>query len=247
MTHSALYRGTLAHARRAPAHRFAYDVTYLYLDLDELAAGALRLEPWLGIERARPFSFRRRDYHGDPARSLAAAVADTVERALGERPRGPIRLLTQVRWLGYVFNPVSFYYCFDGGRVAAVLAEVNNTPWNERHAYVVRGLGGDFAKEFHVSPFFPMTQRYRWRFSEPGPRLAVAMDNDDAFSARLTLARRPLTAGALAREALARPFASWRTHAAIYRQALRLFLAGAPFFSHPRTSHAETSAPLPRP
>ena len=116
---SALYVGTLSHARRRPRpHAFSYSVYMAYLDLDEL--------PGLGLR-----SFRREDHLGDPARDLAGEVRDRVERELGIRPRGPVRLLTNLRTFGYVFNPVSLYYCFDedGTTLRAILADVTNTPW----------------------------------------------------------------------------------------------------------------------
>jgi DUF1365 family protein len=196
-----------------------------------------------GVERARPLSFRRRDYLGDPGRPLKEAVLDEVERSLGERPAGPVRLLTHVRAFGYVFNPVSFYYCFDrdGETLKAVLAEITNTPWGERHRYVVAGQGqrasARFPKAFHVSPFFPMAQTYAWSFSRPADRLSVGMTNEQdgqtVFRATLTLKRRALSPQQLARVALALPLMGFLVHAAIYLQALRLWLKRVPFFPHP--------------
>jgi DUF1365 family protein len=138
MTESAIYQGTLTHVRRSnPPHSFRYGIYMLYLDLDELPA--LSLAPVLGVERPGICSFRRADYLGPSERPLKDAVLDHVERALGERPDGPVRLLTHVRTLGRAFNPVSFYYCFaTNGELRAVVAEITNTPWGERHAYVVR-------------------------------------------------------------------------------------------------------------
>jgi DUF1365 family protein len=237
MTASALYVGTLGHARRAPVrHAFAYRVHMLYLDLAEL--DALPGAPLLGVERARPMSFRRRDYLGPAHVPLDQAVRDEVERQLGTRPLGPIRLLTMVRSLGYVFNPVSFYYCFDPGeQVVAIAAEITNTPWRERHTYVVPAGGADFAKRFHVSPFFGMAQGYRWRFSPPGERLTVDMENlegaDKVFHARLALRRRPLSWRSLAAVTLRQPVMAAAAHAAIYWQALRLRGKGAPYHAHP--------------
>jgi DUF1365 family protein len=225
---TGIYAGTVLHARRAPARAFRYRVHMLVVDVDAVPA-------WL--------PFRRRDYLGDPRRPLRAEVLDRVEAALGERPAGAVLLLTQIRPLGRAFNPVSFYYCLAAdGAPRAVVAEITNTPWNERHAYVLAaGAGGaaaDFDKSFHVSPFFPMAQRYRWRMDPPGERIGVDMINEESgrevFRARLSLARRaPLTRTAYARAALAQPIAAWRTLAAIYWQALRLYLAGAPFHPHP--------------
>lgn len=243
MTESCVYVGFVSHTRHVPRrHAFRYPISMLYLDLDELAS--MQSTFWFGIERSRPLSFRRTDYLGDAQTPLKAAVLDEVNRTLGFRPDGPVRLLTQVRAFGYSFNPVTFYYCFerDGQGLAAVVAEITNTPWGERHRYVIRG-GGDganaaFAKAFHVSPFFPMTQTYDWVFSAPDDQLAVAMANIErgraVFQAGLVLERRPLNARELARVALRLLPMGWGTHAAIYLQASRLWLKGTPFFSHPR-------------
>jgi DUF1365 family protein len=247
---SAIYEGTLAHARRAPRpHAFGVRVYLLYLDLAELPE-ALALPGPLRRGRFGLLSFERRDYLAGPASAprdgavgLAEAAKDRVEAALGFRPAGPVRLLTQVRSLGWVFNPVSFYYCFaaDGRTLAAIVAEITNTPWGERHTYVVRaGPGGAvdaFAKRFHVSPFFGMEQRYRWAFDVPGERLTVEMRNEEegreVFRARLALHRRPFTTGALWSAALRLPLMAWRVHAAIYLHALFLWLKRTPFHPHP--------------
>ena len=228
---SAIYSGVVSHARRgARAHAFSYRMYMLYLDLDEL--------PGLGLR-----SFRRSDYLGDPSRDLAGEVRDRVEAALGFRPAGPVRLLTHVRSLGYVFNPVSFYYCFDvGGQLLrAVVAEITNTPWGERHAYVLPagpdGVVSSFDKAFHVSPFYPMEQAYDWRLPVPGQRLEVEMVNlekgAEVFRARLSLRRKAFSASALRRAALLQPFMAWKVHAAIDWQALRLWVKGVPFHVHP--------------
>lgn len=243
MTASALYSGTLEHVRsRAPAHRFRHALYMLYLDLDELQA--LGCPPLFGVEALGLLSFRRRDYFGPQQEPLKRAVLDRVERELGRRPQGPVRLLTQVRSLGPAFNPVSFYYCFgaDGVALEAVLVEITNTPWGERHAYVLAADGSraraEFDKAFHVSPFLPPAQSYRWQLSMPGPRLVVNMRNEAggerSFRATLTLRRSELGVKTLARAALARPFMSLRVLLWIYRHALELLLRGAPFYPHPK-------------
>jgi DUF1365 family protein len=239
---SALYVGKLSHARRRPRpHAFGYQLYMLYLDLDELPR--LELGPLFGVERAALCSFRRRDYLGDAGVSLREAVLDRVQSALGERPDGALRMLSQVRTFGYVFNPVSFYYCFaKSGELRAVLAEITNTPWGERHAYVLRGDGqqasGSFAKSFHVSPFFPLAQRYHWSFSAPAATLDVQMTNEEdgreVFRAALALERQPLTGRTLSRALVAMPWMSARIHAAIYFQALLLWAKRTPFFPHPQ-------------
>ncbi len=239
---SAIYVGRVTHARRGPTpHRFGCRLHMLYLDLDELADRPSSLLFRRG--RAGILSFCRADYYGDPAVPLKRSIHDLVEARLGARPRGPIRLLTQVRCFGYVFNPVSFYYCFaaDGVTLESIVAEITNTPWQERHAYVLAAADGEvratFPKAFHVSPFFGMTQRYRWRLTSPGDTLAVTMVNEehgeDVFSASLSLERRDLTGGALWRVVLRQPFMTWLIHLGIYVQALRLRQKGTPYFEHP--------------
>lgn len=239
---SAVYEGTLSHARRGPrAHAFSYRVYLLYLDLGELpeilaGSGPLR-EGRFGI-----LSFHRPDYLGG-APDLAEAARARVAAALGAAPAGPVRLLTHVRSFGYVFNPVSFYCCFagDGRTLEAVVAEITNTPWGERHAYVVPASGSgaraELAKAFHVSPFFSMEQRYRWSFEAPGERFRIEMRNEEGgrevFRAGLTLRRRPLTSASLWGAAARQPLMTWKVHAAIYVQALRLWTKRVPFHEHP--------------
>ncbi len=251
---SAVYVGTLSHARRGPRrHGFAYRVYLLYLDLDELPALLAGSGP-LRAGRFGLLSFERSDYLGGEG-DLAETVKDRVQAALGFRPAGPVRLLTHVRALGYVFNPVSFYYCFgaDGRSLEAVVAEITNTPWGERHAYVVRagpdGAVCAFAKRFHVSPFFGMEQVYRWTLGAPGERLRVEMRNEEngreVFGAVLSLRRRAWSAGALWRTALGLPLMAWKVHAAIYFQAFLLGVKRTPYFPHPAAKPAEAHRRAP--
>jgi hypothetical protein len=254
---SAIYAGQVSHARRGPrAHGFAYRLYLVYLDLDELPG---LLEGGTGSAREGrigPLTFRRSDYLGDPARDLASEVRDRVEAALGFRPRGPVRLLTHLRSGGHAFNPVSFYFCFgEGGeRLEAVVAEITNTPWNERHAYVLPagpdGASASFPKRFHVSPFFDMDQTYEWSIGTPGEGLSVEMVNREGgrevFRARMRLARTPWSLAALRRAARLQPFMAWKVHLAIYWQALRLWLKRTPFFVHP-AKRAAPAAPRSTP
>ena len=184
--HSGLYAGTVRHRRFSPAlNEFRYSLFQMYLDLSELPE---LFDPYLLWSARRPAIawFRREDHLGDPQSPLDICVRDEVERQTGTLPAGPIRLLTNLRYFGYVMNPVSYFYCFDSasGRLQTVLAEVHNTPWGERHCYVlqtpIHRAGGASAvlwneKEFHVSPFMGMGMRYRWRLSEPAESLAVSI------------------------------------------------------------------------
>ena len=240
---SAIYSGRLEHHRRRPrSHRFAYSQRLFYLDLDEL--DGLLDASWLWRRGAFwPVSFLRDDYLGDATVPLKQAVLDRVETRLGQRPKGPVRMLTHLRTFGYAFNPVTFYYCFapDGVTLEALVAEITNTPWKERHAYVIAadagGASGSFDKAFHVSPFFGMDQSYRWAFTTPAEGLAVTMvnveDGREVFSASLKMRRRPLTSAALAAVMIQQPLAPLGVVAAIYWQALRLRVKRTPWFDHP--------------
>lgn len=246
--HSALYFGRLRHRRLAPVpHAFAYPVCMVWLDLAEL--DAVFRGRWLWSTRAPALAWlRRADYLGDPGVPLEQAVRDRVERDLGRRPTGPVRLLTMLRTFGHCFNPVSFYYCYDAGaqHVEAIVAEITNTPWNERHEYVLPASAREpgmatlrfrFGKAFHVSPFMPMQIEYDWRFTPPGARLVVHMQNRCAgrtmFDATLALERREIDGASLALALLRFPFASLGVLRAIYWQALRLKLKRVPFYAHP--------------
>ncbi len=242
--HSWLYEGRVAHRRRTPVeHAFEYPVAMLYFDLAELPR-ALAQHPLWSASRPAPGRIRRRDLLGNPAVALDTAVRDEAACQTGRRPEGPIRLLTTPRTYGHAFNPVSFYYCFapGGEEVEAVVAEVTNTPWGERHAYVMDPSGGGSEKAFHVSPFMDMDHRYRWQLSAPGETLAISIASDRAgqrvFDAAMRLERAPLDRAALTRVLLRYPAAGLVTLARIYGQALALKRKGAPSFPHPGAPEA---------
>ena len=237
---SCLYEGRVRHSRRTPvAHRFDYRVALAYLELDELDQVFSGRLFW-STRRPALAWFRRKDYMAPASVPLDQAVRDLVQTRTGTRPAGPIGVLTHLRTFGYVFNPVTFYYCWDPKheRVETVVAEIENTPWRERHAYVMPGAGGRFVKELHISPFMDMDLDYRWRFTEPREHALVHMENRHAgehfFTASLALARREITGLTLARVLASYPLGSAKVMAAIYWNALRLWWKGAPFFPHPK-------------
>ena len=254
-TRSAIYEGWIRHRRYATRpHDFRYRMFQLYLDLSEL--DTLFRHRWLwSLDRPNLAQVRRSDYFGDNAFSIDEAVRQHVQRELGRRPEGPIRLLTHGRYFGVTMNPVSFYYGYlaDGETLDWILAEITNTPWGERHAYLLpvanaqthgSALHWDFAKAFHVSPFLPMNLRYRWSFQPPGDSLRVHMDVLDGerrdFDATLVLERKDWNANTLA-SCLARyPWLTAKVAAGIYWQAARLWLKRVPFHSHP-----DSVSPIP--
>jgi DUF1365 family protein len=248
---SCLYEGRVLHRRFRPVeHAFTMPLFMLYLDLGELDRAFRGRWLW-STSRPALARFRREDHLGDPRVPLDRAVRDLVEARTGRRPDGPIRLLTHLRYAGYVINPVSFHYCFDasGRRVRAIVADVTNTPWGERHAYVLEATGDarrqrfTARKELHVSPFHALELDYRFDFAAPGRSLSVRIETCDGreeplFDAVLSLRRREITGRALAGVLLRYPVLTARVAANIYWQALRLHRKGAPFHPHPRGREA---------
>jgi uncharacterized protein len=252
---SAVYEGVVRHRRHSPhPHAFRYKLAQLFLDLDEI--DTVFREKWLwSRDRRNLAEFRRSDYFGAADKPLTDCVRDTVEQQTGHRPRGPIKLLTHLRYAGFSFNPVSFYYCYsqDSTTLECILAEITNTPWHERHAYVLparsaqrvnRALHWEFAKEFHVSPFMAMDRQYEWTFSEPADHLRVHMNvvgpNGPEFDATLVLKRRQLDAAALRRVLWRYPLMTAKVVGAIHWQALRLWLKGNPVYDHPSNQRVRT-------
>jgi DUF1365 family protein len=221
----------------------------MYLDLGEIERVFAGRALW-SADRRNLAEFRRSDYLGDPAVPLDQAVRERIREVCGHAPTGPIRLLTHLRTFGHCFNPVSFYYCFaeDGVTLDTIVTEITNTPWKERHSYVLpvtsaqrrgRALRWDFRKAFHVSPFLPMQRDYAWRFTAPDETLRVHMDVLDGaqrdFDATLVLQRRPITRANLARVLLRYPAMTLRVLAAIHWQAFLIFRRRNPVYDHPST------------
>jgi uncharacterized protein len=237
---SGIYEGTVIHHRFEPIdHQFSYRIAMAYLDLSEVEA-VCRQHPLWSSERVNAVSFRRADYLGDPHLSLDESVRSLVAERTGERPVGRICLLTQVRTWGWLFNPISVYYCFDeaGSSVTHTVVEVTNTPWHERVAYVLPGVGSHVVdKAMHVSPFLPMDLRHCFIIGEPGDRLVLGVDdlraNEKIFSASMVLKRRPAERGSLGRVLWRFPLMTMRVSWGIYRQALSLKRRGVRFHPHP--------------
>ena len=246
--HSCLYEGRVTHCRHRPLkHAFRYRLFQLYLDLSELDRVFRGRWMW-STRRPALARFRRSDHFGSPEQPLDEAVRDLVEVRLGFRPEGPIRLLTHLRYFGYVMNPVSFYFCYDadGKQVQAFVAEVNNTPWGEQHCYVLdwrltgplESLEINHPKEFHVSPFMGMNMDYHWQVERPGEQLRISIENvqDSAtvFEAHPNMRRVPITATSLARMLVMYPLMTLRVLLAIYWQALILWVwKKLPYVPHP--------------
>jgi len=257
----ALFEGTLQHRRLDQVgHRFEQRVFYVLLDVDALPASLDRFPMW-SARRAAPLRFRRRDYLDGTDRPLGDALREVVEERTGRRPEGPIRLLTQVRTLGWVFNPLSIYFCFspNGDAVETIVLEVTNTPWKERCWYVVevdpdRPNGPwQFPKAMHVSPFLDMDLTYRLRCAGPADGLRVHLEDrkgdETLFAAQLSLRRIEMDRRRALTVPLRHPLLTWRITAAIHLHALRLWRKGVrivPHAARPAEGGATASEGAPR-
>ncbi|AWL12658.1 hypothetical protein HMF8227_02205 [Saliniradius amylolyticus] len=235
MTNHAIYSGLTWHRRHRPVqHSFEYKIHLFWLDLDQLES--LDQHKYLGYRRWAPVRFRRSDYLDQPERSLKEVALEAMTTCDGEQLSGKVFLLGQLRFFGVLFSPVNFYYRQnEQGQFTHMLAEVSNTPWNERHRYVVDLTNPQpTSKAFHVSPFNPMDMTYHWQVPEPDEKLRLSIDlrrETSHFSAGIDLSRLPMNPKQLWRVMLSTM--SLKTITGIYWQALKLFGKGAPVYSHP--------------
>ena len=274
---SALYEGTVTHRRAEPGRRFSSRVALPLLFLDEVAA--LRsVHPLVDFDPSphrRRWPTAMRFHRDDSLPSDAATVRGAVEEAVadsGGSVRGPVAMLGHVRTWGWLFNPLTLFYCFDpsGREIEWTVLEVSNTPWHERCSYVVGPPGEHrFAKAMHVSPFLPAEGTYTLRYTAPEERIRVSLDVDaptpsapyrrehepspdtppPQLSASMVLRRRPLDRAGLARLLWGYPLMTARVSGGIYAQALRLVGRGAPIHRHPgrpEGAHVPAGCPAAR-
>lgn len=253
MLPDGIYRGWVQHQRHLPhRHSFKYPLAMLMLDLDQLEQHFSRSRLW-SRERFNLISFYRRDYLRSKTDDLKTAVSELIHQRCSEDFNGQIKILTHPRYLGFIFNPVTFYFCSDGDTLKYIIAEINNTPWNERHAYVlkvaenaVQPLHFSFEKQFHISPFMPMDVQYQWRFQLQPDALNIHMammhDGERHFDATLQATSQPLTSKNMRWLPIRYPLQTLSVVFRIYWQALRLWGKHTPFFSHPDKQRGKTAA-----
>ena len=249
---SAIYEGTLRHRRLNPTpHDFSYPVFLSFLDVDRIP-DLMAVSRFASYNRFNWTSFVERDHFGDKNLPLRKRLQKDASAHGIELPKGPIFLLTQLRYLGYVFNPISFFYCFGlTGNLEMVLAEVNNT-FGETHNYWLHDgcripAGNSFRykanKAFHVSPFLPMDLGYEFTFTNPEDTLtshiSVFEDGRPKFDATLTLKKQAWTSTNLTSALLRFPLTTAMVVARIHWQAAKLLWKRVPVFTHPNRRHAD--------
>lgn len=241
----SIYKGTIAHSRHSPKkHNFKYQVSMLYIDLDQLDTAFDKNIFW-SYNAFNIGSFNQTNYFTSNGNDVKTSVCELVKEKINLEINGKIFLLTNGKYFGYCFNPVSFYYCFNNlNRLIAIVSHITNTPWNEKYAYVhdcKSSKGGtkefNFDKCFHVSPFMPMNIKYNWKYTEPKDFLFVSMNSFEKenfnFNATLRLTKKAWTPWALNKIILMFPPSTFRTIIVIYWNALLLKLKRVPSYPHP--------------
>lgn len=243
---SAIYQGRVRHRRFAPkSHAFSYSLYMLALDLDEVATGSI-FHRLLGTHWYNPIRFVEKDYvKGEPT-DLAVRIKNKVNELGGCLGEGRISILVQARCLGVYFSPANFYFCYEMQRGIEVcrymLAEVSNTPWNQKHYYLVDlAIQAPSEKVFHVSPFMDLNMQYKWRINPPSQKrngLLIHIENERSenkaivFDATLALKKSAFGGRALFKVWCGLPVMTWNIMLGIYSQALALFLKRIPFISY---------------
>ncbi len=245
---SRLFIGDVRHRRFTPvSHQLNYNLFMPAIDLDEIQV--LEKKVWgFGRKWWHWARFKREDYLGKTG-CLKTAVQDKVHELTGKRFSGRVVSVCHLRYLGLYFSPVNFYYLYDdAGNWRYLLAEVSNTPWHETHYYAVDAESGDDGenwrndKAFHVSPFNPIDQEYQWRLKPLTEKLHVHLEchkGSKHFDATLAMSAHPFSSKKLIKQLILTPIQTVKVLVGIYWHALKLWVKGAPFYSHPKYQESE--------
>jgi len=242
---SCIYKGQVSHQRYTPRlHGFTYSLFMMYVDLDELPTLFNKFLLW-SFNKPNLASFYRKDHHGEDE-DLADSIRSLVYKNTGEHIHGSICLLTHLRYFGYIFNPISMYFCYDetGENVTHVVAEVSNTPWKEQHCYVLKNdkyhktISANHTKEFHVSPFMHMNMEYRWNIQPPEESVNIHIENwiknEKIFDASMYLDKHEISSSNLINILIKFPLMTLKVTTLIHYEALKLWFKGIQYVPHPK-------------
>ena len=252
LTH-AILEGRVHHQRSEPTeHQFDYALNLAAIRLDDIN-GFTHRSNLLRKDKPGVFTFQRADFHGPRHISIDQSVRNTVFQSTGAAIEGPILLVGMLRHFGHSFNPVSFYLCYNKAETAVeyIVAEITNTPWGQRYAYVLgpkQNTGTlthhiyDFDKLFHVSPFHGMQQKYHWEFTFTESDISICMKNIEnekcIFTATYAASFKTATRKSINALFYKFPAASLRAITLIYLNALKLRIKKIPFYEHPQYRNA---------
>lgn len=245
---SGIYKGWVGHRRFSPKkHSFKYEMFLLAIDLDELPHLS-KIGPWFKSNKFAPLSLKASDYLSHQAQLSKQHVWEKIQSLGAKQEPARVMFIGQLRCFGLYFSPINLYYCFDeNDALLSMLAEVSNTPWNERHYYLIPVNQQDeknssqkmiSEKAFHVSPFMDLNMQYQWLIKKPAEQLKLHIQNnhltsgEKLFDANLTMQRMDFTNQNLRRCLADIPMMTLKTLWGIYWQAMKLFIKGVPYVAH---------------
>lgn len=255
MLPDGIYKGDVMHQRYHPKkHGFNYPLAMILINVDHIEK-TFNTSRWWSVERFNLIGFYRKDYiqASQKETCIKQAVCETILNNCNESFTGTVKILTNPRFFGYVFNPVTFYLCYDENHALKyILSQINNTPWNERHTYVHRVTCDDsakkvfdFDKQFHVSPFMPMNLAYTWQFMFENKKIDIHMGLFDSgvkqFIATMRAKHSPFTSRNMLKLPIEFPFQTLRIVFRIYWHALRLWIKKVPFYEHSDTHEPKSN------